>query len=169
MIPLFEQCMGLAIYACVPRWRHVFRVSPTFACCVLQVHLSTPIVPHVQAAAAGVFAQSLSIQHTHRIAQGLGCSVELKSKMDLGHGRTRTMRVLVPPKFDSEGRPLYEECEPVADPWKTKSPKWEYFWRLATVCDDGEVSALQSLLAALPELVLCVVRTSLPCCHHLHW
>jgi hypothetical protein len=111
------------------------------------VKLNRPIVPHVRTVATGVYALSISMLRAHRHAQGLGRRV-LYSAVRIGpNGQQCTLLVWIPPKFNSEGHPV-DTCDPVADPWSTKSPNWEYIWRLPATRDDMQVRVTASCVLA---------------------
>ena len=92
------------------------------------MRLNAPFVPHADTVAVTVYGFSLSMLHTHRLAQSKGLCAILSADMIDAKGQ-HTVTIVVPPKFDQEGHPVYE-CPPVADPWRTKPPNWEYMWKL---------------------------------------
>jgi len=109
----------------------------------LKVRLNAPIVPHATTVAASVHGFSLSIQHTHRLAQSTGQCVSYSADIIDGSGQ-HTVTIVVPPKFDKDGHPE-DECNPVADPWRTKPPKWEYLWKLPATVNGVQMPVHQAL------------------------
>lgn len=137
---VYGSCAGICLTLTLV---HAF-FNPCGACFVLQVQLNRPIVPHIHTVATGVYALCISMLRTHRHAQSLGRSVLYSAVLIDAHGQQCILRVLIPPKFNSEGHPV-DMCDPVADPWSTKCPNWEYIWRLPATRDDMSVRVISQL------------------------